>query len=430
MTKATLAYEETFDCVQCGYCLPACPTYISMGSESQSPRGRINLVKMAAEGKITYSELEGPIELCLGCRACEVVCPTNVQYGKILDSALAVINEHKKKNLPRRATLFKEFVFGKAITNKTMLKAGSTGLTFYQKTGLQKIAQKTKVLNILPENLRTFEKVLPRVEGLIARRQRQQHYSSKVEPKFHIGFFTGCVMDAVFSRINTLSIKLLQAIGCEVTIIKDQTCCGALQHHSGEVDITKKLAKQNIEAFEKYDFDYIVNSIGGCGAMLVEYDRLFGDDDTWKERAKRFAKKNVDISVILNQFTLPFKRDIDRIVTYQPSCHLSNVQKRVNEPLQLIQSIPGLQFIELPNQQMCCGSAGIYNVIHFKEAMEILDEKMTNVNKIASRLDTIITTNPGCHLQMKVGVEREGLTDQIKVIHLVELLAEACDITA
>lgn len=429
MTKESLAYKETFDCVQCGYCLPACPTYISMGSESQSPRGRINLVKMAAEGKITYTELEGPMELCLGCRACEVVCPTNVQYGKILDSALAVINEHKKKNLPRRATLFKEFVFGKAITNKTMLKIGSTGLSFYQKTGLQKVAQKTKVLNILPENLRTFEKALPKVEGLIARRVRQQHDPPKTEPRFHIGFFTGCVMDAMFSRINTLSIKLLQAVGCEVTVIKDQTCCGALQHHSGEVEITKQLAKQNIKAFEKYDFDYIVNSIGGCGAMLVEYDRLFATDDTWRERAKRFAQKNVDISVILNQFTLPFKRDSKRVGTYQPSCHLSNVQKRVNEPLQLIQSIPGLQFIELPDQQMCCGSAGIYNVIHFKESMEILDNKMTNVNQIAAGLDTIITTNPGCHLQMKVGVEREGLTDQIEVMHLVELLAEACDIT-
>lgn len=427
MTKTTLAYEETFDCVQCGYCLPACPTYVSMGSEAQSPRGRINLVKMAAEGKITYSELEGPMSLCLGCRACEVVCPTSVQYGKILDSALAVITEQKKKEALKRAT-FQEFVFGKVIPSKTMLKVGSAGLAMYQKTGLQKIAQKTKVLNILPENLRTFEKALPDVEGPMKRRKRKHNYPSSIEPNFRIGFFTGCVMDAMFSSINTLSIKLLQAAGCEVTVIKEQTCCGALQHHSGETDVTKRLAKQNIEAFEHHEFDYIVNSIGGCGAMLVEYDRLFAGDHTWEERAKIFANKNVDISVILSELTLPFNKEMGRVATYQPSCHLSNVQKRVNEPLQLIKSIPGLQFVELPDHDMCCGSAGIYNVIHFKESMEILDEKMTHVKKVAPIPNTIITTNPGCHLQMKVGVEREGLTDHIEVVHLVELLAEACDI--
>lgn len=427
MTNTTLAYEETFDCVQCGYCLPACPTYVTMGSEAQSPRGRINLVKMAAEGKITYSELEGPMTLCLGCRACEVVCPTNVQYGKILDSALAAIAKQKKTDAPKRSS-FQEFVFGKAIPSSMMLNVGSTGIALYQKSGLQKVAQKTKIINILPENLRTFEKALPDVQGPIKRKQRKQHYSAKVEPKFRIGFFTGCVMDAMFSSINTLSIKLLQASGCDVTVIKEQTCCGALQHHSGETDITKQLAKQNIEAFERYEFDYIVNSIGGCGAMLVEYDRLFAGDPDWEERAKQFSEKNVDISVILNKLSLPFTKDIERVVTYQPSCHLSNVQKRVNEPLELLQSIPGIQFVTLPDSHMCCGSAGIYNVINYKESMEILNEKMTHVQQIAPVPDTIVTTNPGCHLQMKVGVEREGLASKIAVVHLVELLAEACEI--
>ena len=421
---AELAYEATFDCVQCGYCLPACPTYLTMGKETHSPRGRINLVKMAAEGKITYDELEGPINLCLGCRACEVVCPTNVQYGKILDSAKEVIQQYKKetKKITKRAKLFQEFVFDRAIPNRKVLSTVASGLALYQKTGLQTVARKTKAINILPENLRTFEKVLPKVE----RKKRENHYPAKLKPKFRIGFFTGCIMDTMFYDINTKSIRLLQEAGCDVTIIKEQTCCGALQNHSGETEITKRLAKENIQAFEKEDFDYVVNSIGGCGAQLVEYDKLLADEPEWADRAKRFAEKNVDISVILSQLELPYEKEVNRVVTYQPSCHLSNVQKRVNEPLELLKSIPGITYVELPDKNMCCGSAGIYNIVNYDASMEILDEKMKHVEKVNP--DTIVTSNPGCHLQMKVGVEREGLAEKISVVHLVELLAEASGI--
>lgn len=425
---AELAYEETFDCVQCGYCLPACPTYLTMGKETHSPRGRINLVKMAAEGKITYDELDGPINLCLGCRACEVVCPTNVQYGKILESAKDYIQEEKKKEMPKRVKMFQDFVFNKAIPNSKMLKAAGGGIALYQKSGLQKLAHKTKATNVLPENLRSFEKILPDVEGPTKRKKRQEFYPAKLRPSFKIGFFVGCVMDTMFSDINTKSIKLLQQAGCDVTVIKEQTCCGALQAHSGETEITKKLAKENIQAFERYEFDYIVNSIGGCGAMLVEYDKLLEDDPEWKERAKRFAEKNVDISVILGQLELPFTKEIHKVVTYQPSCHMSNVQGRVKEPLEMLKSIPGITYMELPNKNMCCGSAGIYNIVHYDESMDVLDEKMKNVKKVSP--EVIVTTNPGCHLQMKLGVEREGYSDRIEVVHIVELLAEACGVKA
>lgn len=426
MTEPTLAYEETFDCVQCGYCLPACPTYVSMGTEAHSPRGRINLVKMAAEGKITYSDLEGPIDLCLGCRACEVVCPTNVQYGRILDSAKAVLQAEKKKTMPTHVKLFQDFMFKTSFPNAKILAVGNAGLAFYQKTGLQTLFQKTKLNHLLPEKLRVFEQAMPKVEGPIKRRNRKEKFVSTKEPAFQIGFFVGCIMDVMFSEINTLSIRLLEAAGCEVTVIKEQTCCGALQHHSGETDTTKRLAKQNIEAFEQHDFDYVVNSIGGCGAMLVEYDQLLENDPEWAERAKVFAEKNVDISVILSKFELPFTKEIHQKVTYQPSCHLSNVQRRVEEPLQLIQSIPGIDFVPLPEAHMCCGSAGTYNIEHYRASMDILDNKMEHVKEVEPEI--IITTNPGCHLQMKVGVERIGKGKGTTVVHLVELLAEACDI--
>ncbi|WP_156289595.1 (Fe-S)-binding protein [Oceanobacillus salinisoli] len=422
MGSARLAYEETFDCVQCGYCLPACPTYITMEKETHSPRGRINLVKMAAEGNITFSELEGPINLCLGCRACEVVCPTNVQYGKILESAKEVLLEEKG-----RRSFFQEFVFGKVFPNKKLLRAAGAGISIYQKFGMQQVARKTKAITLLPEPMRSFEAILPETQGI---GKRAKFYPAAADhPVYKIGYFTGCMMDAMFSSINTKAIKLLQAAGCEVTVLDEQTCCGALQSHSGHTKVTKELAKRNVAAFEAYDLDYMVNSIGGCGAMLVEYDQLFSEEDgKWKERAEKFSRKNVDISVILSELELPFKHEINKVVTYQPSCHLSNVQKRTEEPVKLLKSTPGIQYVELPHQHMCCGSAGIYNLINYEASMDILDEKMKHVGALKRKPDMMITTNPGCHLQMKLGVEREGQTDEIEVVHLVELLAVSCGI--
>jgi glycolate oxidase iron-sulfur subunit len=427
ITYPKLAYEETFSCVQCGYCLPACPTYMTMGKETHSPRGRINLVKMAAEGKISLSKLEEPIELCLGCRACETACPTNVQYGTILESAKEVIQKERSENMNGRTKVLRKVLFEMTFPNNKMLNFVGFGLNFYQASGLQTMAHKTGLMKkILPEHMAEFDKIVPKVVSPFKKGKRENHLFPSGETKYKIGFFTGCVMDTVFTSINDLSLKLLQKAGCEVEVINEQTCCGALQNHSGERQLATELAKKNIEAFEKYDFDYIVNSIGGCGAALVEYDHLLKDDSEWHERAKAFVAKNVDISVILAELTLPFVKEINKVVTYQPSCHMTNVQKRVKEPKALLLSVPGIQYIELPNMDMCCGSAGIYNIVNYKESMVILDEKMSHVEVVQPEM--IVTTNPGCHLQMKLGVEREDMSQNVRVVHLVELLAEACNI--
>ncbi|WP_102347592.1 (Fe-S)-binding protein [Bacillus sp. Marseille-P3661] len=426
-TVELLAYEETLSCVQCGYCLPACPTYKTMKKETQSPRGRINLVKMAAEGKLSIDKLQEPIDLCLGCRACETACPTNVQYGSILESAKEAIQQEKNKTMDLKTKLFRKSLFNYTFPNKRMLQGIGAGMTVYQASGLQKLTHKTGIIKkVLPEHMAEFDLIVPKQPALFARKKRPIKHLSEKKPVLSIGFFSGCVMDAVFSKINDLSIKLLQKAGCDVTVIKEQTCCGALHSHSGEMDHAKELAKKNIEAYEKYSFDYIVNSIGGCGAMLVEYDHLLKNDPKWAERAKEFSKKAVDISVILSQLQLPFTHKVDRIVTYQPSCHMTNVQKTVKEPKDLLRSIPGIRFVELQDENMCCGSAGIYNLVNYQESMEILDQKMVNVKRV--KPDMIVTTNPGCHLQMKLGVKREQMSDAVEVVHLVELLANACEI--
>jgi glycolate oxidase iron-sulfur subunit len=417
-----LPYDETIQCVQCGYCLPACPTYMTMGKETHSPRGRINLVKMAAEGRITIADMQESIDLCLGCRACETACPSGVEYGQILEGARHVLHEQKAQSAPVKWT--QDVFFKKMMPNSTRLKQVANVLWLYQSTGLQKVVRKGKLSRILPKSLSAFEEVLPNLTSPKARRQRPNVFKpgEGIQTKWKVAFFTGCIMDAMFERINRLSMELLALAGCEVYVIKEQTCCGALHAHTGRMEESRSLAKQNIEAFEALDVDFIVNNAGGCGAALVEYGHLLAGDPVWEERAAAFARKNRDISQILSQCSLPYKNRIEAIVTYQRSCHMTNVQKVVNEPLALIKSMPGVTYKEMGNPHMCCGSAGIYNMVNYEESMEILDVKMIDAK--ATQATIIVTTNPGCLLQMQVGIQREGLSDTVRTVHLVELLAE------
>ncbi|MEW9670462.1 (Fe-S)-binding protein [Ammoniphilus sp. 3BR4] len=421
-----LKYEKTNNCVQCGYCLPVCPTYATMGKETHSPRGRINLVKMVGEGRITdLSVLEEPLDLCLGCRSCETACPTGVEYGAILEAARAAVTRRKKFSYPvqtLRNTLFKK-VFPSRMAMKTL----GHGLWLYQKSGLQKWARKSGVLNKLPMNLGQLEAITPEAVSPSERKKLPAFIKAKREKKYAVAFFTGCIMDAMFARINRLSVELLAEVGCDVIIIESQTCCGALHAHAGEPDQAINLAKLNIAAFEEADLDFIVNNAGGCGAMLHEYGHLLAEDPEWSERAQAFSAKSKDISEVLvlcGGVKVPDHR-LEK-VTYQRSCHMTNVQKVTKEPLELIQSIPNIELIEMDQADMCCGSAGIYNIVNYKESMQILDQKMENVKKTHSNI--ILTTNPGCLLQMKLGIERENLQDECRALHLVEYLAEAAGI--
>ncbi|PNZ39182.1 (Fe-S)-binding protein [Mammaliicoccus vitulinus] len=409
-----LDYDATFDCVQCGFCLPSCPTYLTMKEEKHSPRGRINLVKYAVEGKVTLKDLEEAIDLCLGCRQCETVCPTDVKYGDIYESAVEVLREKRNKKLDTR-------IMSLFLERNYMLDIMYQGLKLYHTPLISTVINKTKALDVLPERLGNMAAILPPVKK--EKTQTQNPFRTK---KITVGFFRGCMMDAFFSNINDLAIKILQAHDIQVVEIKQQTCCGALQHHAGEMEKSKKLAKLNIEALEKYDVDYYVNAIGGCGASLIEYDHLLRDDESWKARAEKFVGKVRDISVILDNINLNLDIPINIKATYQPSCHLQNVQHVFNEPEKIIQRIKGLDYKVLPEKDICCGSAGIYNIVNYDASMDILDRKMSHVKEVEPQL--IITSNPGCHLQMLLGVKKEGLEENIKVKHIVEVVAEACGI--
>lgn len=424
------SYDAANQCVQCGYCLPACPTYESMGRESQSPRGRINLVKMAAEGKIDIQQdLAESINLCLGCRACEVACPVNVPYGQIYEAAKEVITEQQlneqRKN--KSALKVRDVTLNHLFPYQKRLRLLGNVTWLYQKTGLNKLVRKTNVMNKVSKPMTQFEAVQPKLETPFKRYRYGQTFAAKNEKKATVAFFPGCIMDAMMSKINRLTIELLQTAGCEVMIPKQQNCCGALHAHQGLTAEARELAKANIAAFEASGADFYVNNAGGCGAMLREYDHLFKEEPEWKRRAEAFVKKSRDITEILVQLgPLPFTKQWNGIITYQDSCHLRNVQGVVMEPRKLLHSIPGATYMEMEGSDRCCASGGIYNLLHFDESMAILDEKMKKAQQTKAK--TIVTTNPGCLLQMRLGVERSGLGNEVEAVHIVEVLAEACGI--
>lgn len=426
--REELLYDKTNKCVQCGYCLPVCPTYTTFGKETHSPRGRINLVKMVGEGRISdLSVLEEPFDLCLGCRACETACPTGVEYGAILEATRAAIVRRKRFTVPVR--LLRKAMLKKVFPSRKLMNLAGHSMWLYEKSGLQTALRRSGVAEKLPYNLGAFEAIVPRAVSPGERGSAAAHVRSRKEKKYTVAFFTGCIMDAMFHRINRLSIQLLAEAGCDVLVVPNQTCCGALHAHTGEMEEARGLAKRNIEAFEASQADFVVNNAGGCGAMLVEYGHLLAEDDAWRERAAAFSAKSRDISQILAECGVPqLAPRANERVTYQRSCHMTNVQKVTREPVELIKAIPGIQYIEMEQAEMCCGSAGIYNIVHYDASMQILDEKMKQAKKTDASV--IITTNPGCLLQMKLGVEREGLSGSVRVLHLVEYLAEAAGITA
>lgn len=424
--KEKMDYDELMNCTRCGFCLPSCPTYIETGhDEVHSPRGRIALMKALVDGEIDPTEeVKASIDMCLGCRACEPVCPSGVKFGRLLEQARDAISQADKQSLTERAL---RGVFFKNIFPYQKRMIGLTGLLgFYQRSGAQKLAQSIGIMKIFPESMRDMEKVLPKVPKKKALKNRPHHLQPLTENKTKkVAFFSGCLMDTIFMDTNDATTKLLQYAGCEIVIPKLQGCCGALHGHSGELAQARELAKRNIIAFEEAEVDYIITNAGGCGAFLVEYGHLLKDDPEWSERASLFARKIKDITSVLVELKfhqLPLRLD-EQIVTYQDSCHLKNGQKTFREPRVLLQSIKGVQYVEMKDASRCCGSAGIYNIVHADMAMQILDYKMEQAQQTKAK--TIVTANPGCLLQMKLGIEREGLTGKVEAVHIVDLLLQA-----
>ncbi|MCM3570990.1 (Fe-S)-binding protein [Neobacillus mesonae] len=424
--KERMDMDELLNCMRCGFCLPTCPTYIESGyKESHSPRGRIAMMKAVVDGIIEPDEdFERSLDLCLGCRACEPVCPSGVKYGHLLEEARDIINQNKKFSAPAKA--IRGSVFQGLFPHPERMRRTVGLLGFYQRSGLQSVARKVGFLGLLPESLTTMEKVLPQVPTMKEMKNRPNHLPA-IGPKVHkVAFFSGCLMDTMFLKTNDATMKLLQLAGCEVVIPPEQVCCGALHGHAGEKAAAQDLAKKNIQAFEDLGVDFIITNAGGCGAFLIDYDHLLKDDPNWHERAKNFVAKIKDISEVL--VAVDFHKKVKltlppQVITYQDSCHLRNVMKTASAPRVLLQAISGIQYHEMKDADRCCGSAGIYNIVESESSMIMLDYKMTQAK--ATHATTIVTANPGCLLQMKLGIEREGLSEVMRGVHIVDLLMEA-----
>jgi len=342
-------YDELMNCTRCGFCLPSCPTYIETGKdEVHSPRGRIALMKGVVDGLIEPDDdVKRSIDMCLGCRACEPVCPSGVKFGHLLEQARDAIYQTNKQSFIEKTA--RTMFLGNMFPYQNRMIGAVSLLGFYQRSGIRTITRKSGIMNILPETIRTMEKVLPDVPKKKEMKGRSRHFSSLIPQKKKVAFFSGCLMDTIFMSTNDSTTKLLQYAGCEIIVPELQSCCGALHGHSGEIDRAKEMAKRNIEAFEVAEVDYIITNAGGCGAFLVDYGHLLKDDLLWSERAAEFSAKIKDITSILVEleFDKVSLRLDEQIVTYQDSCHLKNGQNTFNEPRILLQSIEGVKYVEM-----------------------------------------------------------------------------------
>nr|WP_249730453.1 (Fe-S)-binding protein [Paenibacillus sp. J2TS4] len=410
--------------MRCGFCLPACPTFSETGIEAASPRGRIALMKAVADGLMEPDKaFKDQLDLCLGCRACEPVCPSDVKYGHLLEQARETIEEHAHH--PPHIKFIRTVMFKHVFPKQSRMKLLGMGLSVYQKSGLQWLARKSGVMKLFPESMSQMEKILPEASSKGVVENLGTLVPAKGTKVARVGMFRGCIMDVLFTETNINSVKLLSQAGFEVVIPTAQNCCGALHAHSGEKSAATDLAKRNIAAFREADVDYIVSNAGGCGALLMEYDHLLQNDPEWAEAGQWFAERVVDISdILLRKGRLPDFRDerssTSVTITYQDSCHLRNVMRSGSAPRQLMKRIGNVQLVELANSDKCCGSAGIYNLTQPNMANDLLDHKMEDVKK--TEAGYLLTSNPGCLLQMKLGIEREKMGQSMQAVHIVDFL--------
>ena len=406
-------------CVHCGLCLNACPTYRELKVEMDSPRGRIyQMVQVANGAPITESYI-GHIELCLACRACETACPSGVEYGRLVEAARAQIEHRTRRPLATR--LLRKLVFEYLLPNRTSLRVAGSALYLYQACGLRKLVRGSGVLKAMGR-IGELEPLAPPVERPFFYRHIGRVFPAQGQRKHRVALLAGCIANICFARLNEATVRVLQANGCEVTIPERQTCCGALHVHAGLRETARRLARRNVDALLDGGFDAVLTNAGGCGSTLKEYDELLEHDPQYAARARRFAALVKDVNEFLAASELnPRLGEVRATVTYQDSCHLAHGQRVRSAPRQLLQRVPGLTLREMSMSDLCCGSAGIYNVVHTDMAMALLEKKMRSIN--ATGAGRIVTANPGCMLQLRAGVTRYGHGQQVS--HVMEILDEA-----
>ena len=413
-------WEDYSRCIRCGLCLNQCPTYRELGLEMDSPRGRIYQMVLVEEGRLPIGEsFVLHIDRCLDCRACETACPSGVEYGKLVEAARAQIKQHYLG--PRLERLLRWLFFQFLISKPSGLKVAGHLVGWYQSSGLQQMVRQSGLLDSFPR-LAALEPLTPTIETPSFFSQIGKVFPAHGNRRFRVALHAGCIANIAFARLQEATVRVLQANGCEVVVPAGQVCCGALHVHAGWREEAQKLARRNIEFFAQQEADAIVTNAAGCGSSLKEYGYLLQDDPTWAGKAAAFSRKVKDVLEFLCEVGLVQEmRPVSATVTYQDSCHLLHGQRVRRQPRLLLNSVPGLRLIEIASPEICCGSAGIYNVTQTELAMQLLRSKMVAANRTGAEI--IATANPGCILQLRVGVELYG--NGQRVLHVIELLDQA-----
>ncbi len=396
-------------CIHCGLCLAACPTYLETGNENLSPRGRIYLMRQIQNGRTGVNKSAVlPIDSCLGCLACQPACPSGVHFGELLETTRDFIE--RKFERPPFQRFLRRVLIEQVFPYPWRMRLALAPLNLIRHLGLEKH---------LPRFVRDAAALVPA--------EVTEEYIPESSPaatparRGRVGFVTGCVQSVLFGLTNAASVRLLNRAGYDVIAPPEQGCCGALYSHSGRLEKARECARHNIAVFETLGLDYIIVNAAGCGSTLKEYGHLLKDDAAWADRARTFAAKVRDLVEILpvEQFQSQLARH-ESLVTYHDACHLLNPQGIRKQPRDLLKAVCGKNFVELPEADICCGSAGSYNLTQPDLAGRLQSRKTENILKTGARI--VVTTNPGCLLQIRAGLQKAGRGD-IEVLHLAEFLA-------
>lgn len=415
--------DKLLACVHCGLCLSACPTYLLAGDENDSPRGRLYLMRAVAEGRLSVDQpaFGRHMDLCLGCRACETVCPSGVLYGRLLEAARAEIAACPTTPTDLTMRLVR-FALTHLFVSPRRLHLLFAPARWLRRSTLARRAVESKLLPARWEKALALLMATAPIGGNHGRRSdaERDRGVEAPSPSRTVAFFAGCVGRELFEHTNQATRRVLRAHGCAVADPPDQLCCGALHAHAGEREAARQLARKNIAVFEATGDIPIIVNVAGCGAMLKEYGHLLADDADVRSRARAFAARVRDISEYLLEIGFhPGPKPVAATVTYDAPCHLHHAQRVTRAPIELLRQLPGIRFVPLPEAEMCCGSAGIYNLLHPDWADAILQRKLEHIRRTGA--DILVTGNAGCLMQITSGLRRAGVTMQ--VMHPIELIA-------
>jgi glycolate oxidase iron-sulfur subunit len=399
--------------VHCGFCLPTCPTYTLWGEEMDSPRGRIYLMKSGLEGEPMTDSMVQHFDACLGCMACVTACPSGVQYDALIEATRAQVERRHTRTPKDRALRGAIFAL---FPHKRRLRLMRGPLRAFQASGLQKVLDRSGLLRRISPKLAMMTELAPRLE----KAERLPERVPAVGPRRAVvGLLTGCVQGEFFPQVNAATARVLAAEGCEVVVPKRQGCCGALSVHNGREEEAQRYARRTIDAFEQAGVGTVVVNAAGCGSSMKEYASLLEDDPAYAEKAARFAEHTKDVSEFLAELGPAAERHpLDVSIAYHDACHLGHAQGIRAQPRALLRGIPGVELREIPEGELCCGSAGIWNILNPEPARELGDRKARNI--AATRAALLVTANPGCLMQVSSSLQRQG-TD-IGMAHTIEVL--------